>query len=98
MNRSRSADLILYPVLSEKSMDVSAQGKYVFMVDQRATKPDIKSAIRDLYGVTVRDVHIVKLPSKPKRWGFRRFKTKVRVKAIVTLAEGQTIPEITEAV
>lgn len=79
-------------------MDITSQGKYVFMVNDRATKPQIKQAIKELYGVNVTSVNIVKLPSKPKRWGFRRFRTSGRVKAIVTLASGESIPEITEAV
>ena len=93
-----ATEIILSPVLSEKSMDIASQGKYVFMVDERATKIEIKHAIKELYGVTVTDVNIVKLPRKPKYGRRRRYYTKRRIKAVVTLASGQTIPEITEAV
>ncbi len=98
MNRRHSTQIILYPVLSEKSMDIATKGKYVFMVDDLATKTEIRRAIKELYGVRVLDVNIVKLPRKQKRWGMRKYMTRPRVKAIVSLAPGETIPEITEAV
>jgi len=99
MKMSKPAtEIILSPVLSEKSMDIASQGKYVFMVDDRASKIEIKRAIKELYGVTVTDVNIVKLPRKPKQGRGRRYFTRKRIKAVVTLAPGQTIPEITEAV
>jgi large subunit ribosomal protein L23 len=99
MNSERHAsDIVRYPVISEKSMDYTEQGKYIFLVSPRATKADIRQAVTELYDVDVVKVNVVNLPRKPKHWGRHRYKTgKVR-KAIVTLAEGQTIPQITEAV
>ena len=79
-------------------MEATDQGKYVFLVAPGATKSEIRRAVAELYGVEVARVNLVNLPRKPKRWGRYRFQTgKVR-KAVVTLAEGQRIPEITEAV
>lgn len=92
------SNVIKFPVISEKSMDVAAQGKYVFVVAANATKADIKRALSELYGVDVVKVNVVNLPRKPKNWGRHAFKTGKQRKAIITLAEGQNIPEITEAV
>lgn len=92
------SDIVRYPIISEKSMDYTDIGKYIFVVAPKATKAEIRRAISELYSVDVVKVNVVNLPRKPKMWGRHRFKTgKVR-KAIVTLAEGQTIPQITEAV
>ncbi len=91
------ADIIVCPVISEKSMDYTEQGKYVFLVTPRATKAAIRRAVSEIYGVDVVKVNIVTLPRKPKHWGRYRFKTGKTRKAVVTLAEGQAIPQITEA-
>ncbi len=92
------SDIIRYPIISEKSMDYTEQGKYIFVVSPGATKAEIRRAVSELYNVDVVKVNVVNLPRKPKTWGRYRYKTgKVR-KAIVTLAEGQTIPQIMEAV
>lgn len=90
--------VILYPVISEKSMEIAAQGKYVFIVAEKTTKAEVKRALSELYGVDVVKVNMVNLPRKPKNWGRHAYKTGKRRKAVVTLSEGQNIPEITEAV
>lgn len=90
--------VVLYPVISEKSMEIAAQGKYIFIVADKATKAEIKRALSELYGVDVVKVNTVSLPRKPKNWGRHAYKTGKKRKAIVTLSEGQNIPEITEAV
>jgi len=91
-------DVLIHPVVSEKSMEIAAQGRYVFVVSRRATKTEVKRAVRELYGVDVVKVSIINLPGKPKVWRMHRFRTPRRRKAIVTLAPGQNIPQITEAV
>ena len=92
------SDIIRYPIISEKSMDITDQGKYIFVVSPGATKAEIRRAISELYNVDVVRVNVINLPRKPKMWGRHKYRTgKVR-KAIVTLAEGQTIAQITEAV
>jgi len=98
MSSKHPTEIILHPVMSEKSIDLTGMNKYVFMVDERATKAEIKWAVKQLYGVDAIKVNIIKLPAKPKRWGVHRYRTKRRVKAVVTLEPGQNIPDITEAV
>jgi large subunit ribosomal protein L23 len=79
-------------------MEYAERGKYIFIVSAHSTKAEIRRAIGDLYNVGVVKVNIVNLPRKPKRWGRHEFQTGKLRKAIVTLVEGQNIPEITEAV
>ncbi|OGK12053.1 MAG: 50S ribosomal protein L23, partial [Candidatus Riflebacteria bacterium RBG_13_59_9] len=55
-------------MISEKSMDYTEQGKYVFLVTPRATKAEIRRAVSEIYGVDVVKVNIVNLPRKPKHW------------------------------
>ena len=93
-----AADIILRPVISEKSIDESGRGKYTFAVHDRANKIQIKAAIEELYEkekVTVVSVNVLTTKAKEKRRGTRRgrisgFTTPWR-KAIVTLAPGQKI-------
>lgn len=93
------ADILVGPVITEKSNDLMIDlNKYVFAISAKATKNDVKRAVADKFKVTVADVNFVTLPRKPKRAGMRRYKTHVRRKAVVTLAEGQRIPELSEAV
>lgn len=98
MSEWHPADVLIHPVVSEKSMDIAAQGRYEFVVNLKATKAEVKRAVHELYGVEVTKVNIINLPGKPKSWRMHRFRTQRRRKAIVTLAAGQSIPEITEAV
>ncbi len=92
------AEVLLGPVITERSLEQTAQGKYTFYIAPDANKHDVKRAVEERFQVNVVKVNIVKLPRKPKRVGRYRYWTKERKKAIVTLAEGQTIPDILEAV
>ncbi|MEP0813889.1 MAG: 50S ribosomal protein L23 [bacterium] len=92
------ADILVKPVITERSMEVAASGKYTFIVARNATKIDIKRAVNERFGVDVVDVNIVNLPGKQKQAGRHRYTEPMRRKAIVTLASGQSIPEIIEAV
>jgi large subunit ribosomal protein L23 len=91
-------EIILRPVVSEKSIDESGRGKYTFAVHERANKIQIKAAIEQLYEkekVTVVSVNVLTTKAKEKRRGTRRgritgYTTPWR-KAIVTLAPGQKI-------
>jgi large subunit ribosomal protein L23 len=91
-------EIILRPVISEKSIDESNRGKYTFAVHPEANKIQIKAAIEELYrkeGVTVVSVNVLTTKAKEKRRGTRRgrvvgYTTPWR-KAIVTLAPGQKI-------
>ena len=91
-------EIILRPVISEKSIDESGRGKYTFAVDDRANKIQIKAAIEELYkkeNVTVVSVNVLTTKAKEKKRGNRRGQTIGHTtawrKAIVTLAPGQKI-------
>jgi large subunit ribosomal protein L23 len=76
---------------TEKGTRLAAQRKYVFAVDVRANKPEIRRAVEQLFKVKVERVHTAILPGKPRRvgarWGYRpNWK-----RAVVTLAEGSKI-------
>lgn len=83
----------LKPVITEKSLHLASSGKFTFAVPKRVNKIIITETVATLYKVDVTDVNLVKIPGKPK--GNLRGKggmTKAKVKAIVTLKKGQTIP------
>lgn len=82
------ADIIIKPVISEKSMDLSASCKYVFYVDKKANKIEIKNAIEEHFNVKVDKVNTVNLKGKWKRQGKTQGKRPNRKKAIVSLKEG----------
>jgi large subunit ribosomal protein L23 len=93
-----AADIILRPVISEKSIDEAGRGKYTFAVHQDANKIQIKAAIEELYKkekVTVVAVNVLTSKSKEKRRGTKRGRVTGHTpewrKAIVTLAPGQKI-------
>ena len=77
--------------VTEKASDSSNLGKYVFMVEKSANKPEIKKAIESIYSVKVVDVNTVNNKSKSKRLGRSMGKTSGHKKAVVTLKEGQKI-------
>jgi large subunit ribosomal protein L23 len=91
-------EIILRPVISEKSIDESGRGKYTFAVHHDANKIQIKAAVEELYkkeAVTVVAVNVLTTKSKEKRRGTKRGRivghTTAWRKAIVTLAPGQKI-------
>lgn len=85
-------DIILAPIISEKSMDGSEVKKYTFKVLKSATKPEIATAVETLFGVEVKNVHTVIVPGKPKRRGVTEGYTSEWKKAVVTLTvESKTI-------
>ena len=98
MSALTAPEIILRPVVSEKSIDESSRGKYTFAVHPDANKIQIKAAIEQLYEkekVTVVSVNVLTTKAKEKRRGTRRgritgYTTPWR-KAIVTLAPGQKI-------
>ncbi len=85
------AFIIKKPWITEKSTDLTAEGKYVFVVKEKATKPEIKKAIHELYKVDVVDVNVVNRPAKQKRFMNKRGFQEGYRKAIVTIKEGQKI-------
>jgi large subunit ribosomal protein L23 len=94
-------EVILRPVISEKSMDESQRGKYTFAVRDDVSKIQIEAAIEEIFKVKVASVNVMTTKSKEKRGGTRRSRIAGRTtpwrKAIVTLAPGQKI-EFFEAV
>ena len=84
-------------LVTEKSSLMRERNKYVFEVDRRAGKPEIKSAIEEIFKVTVTDVKTMNMRGKVKRLGRYEGKRPDWKKAIVTLAEGNSIDLITEA-
>ena len=89
-------EIIRKPHISEKAFNLESEGKYVFVVSPSANKVEIKKAIQNLYGVVVKSVNIVKVPSKPKRFkGVPGIKSGYK-KAVITLAKGNKIDVMKE--
>ena|SRR5436190_18397475 len=88
-------DIVLSPHITEKSTMLSENNSVVFKVAPRATKPEIKAAVEALFGVKVTGVNTMNSKGKTKRWKGRPYQRSDVKKAIVTLAEGQSI-DITE--
>jgi large subunit ribosomal protein L23 len=86
-----SRQVIIRPVVSEKSYALIAQNKYTFRVHPDAHKTEIRSAVEDIFGVSVVDVKTMKLRPKPKRRGYTAGRTRGWKKAIVELAAGDRI-------
>ena len=87
----RAYRYLKWPNFTEKSINLTAGGKYVFIVNNRANKVEIKKMIGEVYGVKVKQVNIVNLPPKPKRIGRSQGYKSGKKKAVVSLAEGEKI-------
>lgn len=93
------ADVLIHPIITEKSNELmSDEGKYMFIVSARATKTDIRRAVGERFKVRVAAVNIINLPRKLKHYGRTAYFSQRRRKAIVTLAPGEHIHELSEAV
>jgi large subunit ribosomal protein L23 len=93
------ADILVEPIITEKSSEMmAAESKYMFIVSPRANKLDIRRAVSERFNVKVMAVNIINLPRKPKHFGRRAFLSAKRRKAIVTLAPGEHIHEMSEAI
>ena len=84
-------DVILAPHITEKSTLLSEHNAVVFKVAREATKPQIKAAVEALFGVDVTGVNTITQKGKTKRWKGRPYMRSDVKKAVVTLAEGQSI-------
>jgi len=91
MPASRHYDAILSPVITEKATMLSEQNKVVFRVAKDATKPQIIEAVENLFKVNVVKVNTMNVKGKTKRFRGRVGRRSDVKKAIVTLAEGQSI-------
>jgi large subunit ribosomal protein L23 len=87
-----ASQVIIRPVVSEKSFVQAEIGKYTFRVHSDAHKTQIRQAIEQLFDVKVRNVRTVSVKSKPKRRGVYAGRTRTWKKAIVQLQPGDTIP------
>ena len=81
-------DILIAPVVSEKSYGLLDEGKYTFIVDPRANKTEIKIAIEQIFKVKVDSVHTMNRPGKARRTRFGLGKRKDTKRAIVTLTDG----------
>ncbi|MFK5582672.1 MULTISPECIES: 50S ribosomal protein L23 [unclassified Serinicoccus] len=88
ISRKDPRDVLLSPVVSEKSYALLDQGKYTFLVDPRANKSEIKKAVESVFGVKVSTVHTMNRSGKARRTRFGMGKRKDTKRAIVTLREG----------
>lgn len=84
-------DIIIKPVVTEKSMNLLADNKYTFIVDKKANKTEVKNAIEKLFEVKVEKVNTINVKGKPKRVGRFEGNRPNRKKAVVTLKPGHKI-------
>ena len=84
-------EVLLAPVVSEKSYSQIADRKYTFKVHADAHKTQIRQAVEELFGVKVAEVNVVKVPAKPKRRGLIKGTRPGWNKAVVQLREGESI-------
>lgn len=84
-------DTILGPVVTEKSTMVSEYNQVIFRVPLRATKPEIKAAVEGLFSVKVEAVNTIRVKGKTKRFKGIMGRRSDYKKAMVRLAEGQSI-------
>ena len=84
---SKAYDIIIAPIISEKSMSMIQEKKYTFKVAKNANKIEIKKAIEEIFGVEVEKVTTIKMPKKPKRLGMYYGHSGEWKKAIVKLTE-----------
>ena len=85
------SDIIIAPVITEKSMANRQNNVYTFKVAKDATKTAIKRAVEEAFKVSVKNVNTLNTQSKRRRVGRYSGRTKTYKKAIVTLAEGSSI-------
>ena len=86
------SQVIIRPVVSEKSYVLATADKYTFRVHPDAHKTQIRQAVEELFDVHVVAVRTVTVRSKPKRRGITRGRTRAWKKAIVQVRAGETIP------
>jgi len=87
-------DIIVKPILTEKTHLMMNERKYVFEVNSLANKGQIKEAVEKIFDVKVEKVNVVNMKPKPKRRGIYQGKSRSWKKAIVTLKEGYVIKEL----
>lgn len=84
-------EVLIRPVISEKSYEQITQNKYTFKVHKDAHKTQVRQAVEQLFDVTVLSVNILKVQAKPKRRGLHRGVRPAWKKAVVQLKQGDSI-------
>lgn len=96
-HRRALADILIRPIITEKATRLMEERKYVFEVQEHASKPAIRYAVQEMFGVKVTAVNTLKLPRQKRRVGkYVGYRPRPK-RAIVTLAEGNSItlfPEV----
>ncbi|MBL0147119.1 MAG: 50S ribosomal protein L23 [Chitinophagaceae bacterium] len=92
----KASDVLIKPILSEKAnKQTEKMNRYSFVVDKKANKLEIKKAVETFYGVQVQEVNTINVPSKAKskytKAGYIVGRKPAKKKAIVTVAQGETI-------
>jgi len=86
-----ASQVVLKPIVSEKSYEATTRGSYTFKVHPDAHKTQIRQAVEELFDVKVERVNVVKVAAKPKRRGLHRGVRPGWKKAVVQLRPGDTI-------
>jgi large subunit ribosomal protein L23 len=86
-----AGQILIAPIVSEKSYAATVTGQYTFKVHQDAHKTQIRQAVEELFDVKVERVNVIKVQAKPKRRGLYRGTRPGWKKAVVTLRAGDTI-------
>ena len=86
-----ATQVVLAPIVSEKSYEASTRGTYTFKVHPNAHKTQIRQAVEELFEVKVERVNVIKVPAKPKRRGAFKGTRPGWKKAVVQLRAGDTI-------
>ena len=84
-------DIIIRPIVSEKSFELMEQGRYTFEVAKDAKKEQIAAAVSEVFGVTVTRVNTMNVSGKPRRLRYNKGLSRSWKKAIVTLKDGDAI-------
>jgi len=90
-DKTKSMLFVKQPWVTEKAVSLSGLAKYVFIVDKKTNKSEVKKAIESIYNVKVENVNIINIKGKAKRLGRSLGKTSGFKKAVLTLKQGQKI-------
>ncbi|MDQ6975511.1 MAG: 50S ribosomal protein L23 [Mariprofundaceae bacterium] len=94
----KDMNILLFPVITEKSYGAKAENnQYVFKIAKRASKADVKQAVETIFEVKVEKIQVITIPGKERRRGAHVGKRPGYRKAVVRLAEGQSIDPEEEA-
>jgi len=91
-------DVVVRPIITEKSTTIGEYNQLVFEVAKTASKPEIKAAVEALFNVRVQAVNTLVSKGKAKRWQGKPYRRRDYKKAVVTLAEGQSMIDVTSGI